>query len=109
MHLNAYDLRQAGWVQLSLFDPPADQARAVSALKRKVNDRVGRFSLRSGATLPLADGCGQHQQKGMKHSARSRDSRKSLGHPGETPSYSFVVGLTTLLCGSGSADFHCLT
>ena len=28
-------------------------AEAVAAVKRRVNDRLGRFTLRSGATLPL--------------------------------------------------------
>jgi nucleotidyltransferase/DNA polymerase involved in DNA repair len=55
MHINASDLRRPGWVQASLFDPPPEQARAVAAVKRTVNARVGRFALRSGATLPLAD------------------------------------------------------
>ena len=55
MHINASDLRRPGWVQVGLFDPPPEQARAVAAVKRAVNARVGRFALRSGATLPLAD------------------------------------------------------
>jgi DNA polymerase V len=55
MHINASDLRRPGWVQVGLFDPPPEQARAVAAVKRTVNARVGRFALRSGATLPLAD------------------------------------------------------
>jgi hypothetical protein len=55
MHLNAYDLRQGGWVQLGLFDQPAERERAVAAAKREVNARMGRFAVRSGATLPLAD------------------------------------------------------
>ncbi len=55
MHLNAYDLRQAGWVELGLFDQLAERARAVAAAKREVNARMGRFAVRSGATLPLAD------------------------------------------------------
>jgi len=42
-------------VQLSLFDAPAEQTAAVARLKREVNAEVGRFALRSGATLPLAD------------------------------------------------------
>ena len=47
MHLNAYDLRQAGWVQLWLFDQPAERARAVATVKRQVNARMGRFAVRS--------------------------------------------------------------
>jgi nucleotidyltransferase/DNA polymerase involved in DNA repair len=55
MHVTASQLRRTGSVQLGLFDPPADQARAVAQLKREVNAELGRFALRSGATLPLAD------------------------------------------------------
>jgi nucleotidyltransferase/DNA polymerase involved in DNA repair len=55
MHVTASQLRRPGAVQLGLFDPPAGQARAVAELKRKVNAEVGRFALRSGATLPLSD------------------------------------------------------
>jgi hypothetical protein len=55
MHVIASHLRRPGFVQLGLFDPPARQARAVAKVKREVNARVGRFAVRSGATLPLAD------------------------------------------------------
>jgi nucleotidyltransferase/DNA polymerase involved in DNA repair len=55
MHVIASQLRRPGCVQLGLFDPPAEQARAVAKLKREVNAELGRFTLRSGATLPLAD------------------------------------------------------
>ncbi len=55
MHVTASQLRRPGFVQLGLFDPPAEQARAVAELKRKVNAEFGRFTLRSGATLPLYD------------------------------------------------------
>jgi DNA polymerase V len=55
MHVFASDLRRAGAIQLGLFEPPAEQARAVAAAKREVNERVGRFAVRSGATLPLYD------------------------------------------------------
>jgi DNA polymerase V len=54
MHLVATRLR-SGVVQRSLFEPPADRAEAVAKVKREVNAAVGRFSLRSGATLPLTD------------------------------------------------------
>jgi hypothetical protein len=55
MHVNASQLRRPGFSQLGLFEPPAEQARAVAQVKREVNACVGRFALRSGATLPLAD------------------------------------------------------
>jgi hypothetical protein len=42
-------------VQLGLFDVPESQARAVAKAKREINTALGRFTLRSGATLPLYD------------------------------------------------------
>ena len=41
--------------QLGLFDAPAEQAETVARLKREVNAEMGRFALRSGATLPLVE------------------------------------------------------
>jgi hypothetical protein len=55
MHVTASQLRQPGFVQLGLFDAPDGQARAVADVKREVNEALGRFTLRSGATLPLYD------------------------------------------------------
>jgi hypothetical protein len=55
MHVIASQLRRPGFVQLGLFDPPAERAATVARLKREVNAEVGRFALRSGATLALAD------------------------------------------------------
>ena len=55
MHLIATRLRRPGFAQQGPFEPPDAQARAVARLKREVNARVGRFALRSGATLPLYD------------------------------------------------------
>jgi DNA polymerase V len=55
MHVAASQLRRPGCIQLGLFDPPPQQARVVAKLKREVNEHLGRFALRSGATLPLAD------------------------------------------------------
>jgi nucleotidyltransferase/DNA polymerase involved in DNA repair len=54
MHLIAERLVPRGRAQLGLFDPDGDRAEAVARLKRAVNERHGRFVLRSGATLPLA-------------------------------------------------------
>src|ERR1043165_5604553 len=53
MHLIASKLRWRGCVQGGLFDPPAEQAEAIARLKREVNQRFGRFTLRSGVTLFL--------------------------------------------------------
>jgi DNA polymerase V len=53
MHLFAEDLRPRRDRQLTLFEDLSEQAKAVSALKKAVNDRHGRFILRSAATLPL--------------------------------------------------------
>jgi hypothetical protein len=55
MHVTASQLKRPGFVQLGLFYAPAEQARAVAAVKREVNAALGRFTLRSGATLPLKD------------------------------------------------------
>ena len=55
MHVIATQLRYPGFVQRSLFDPPEEQARAVARAKREVNAHLGRFLVRSGATLPLTD------------------------------------------------------
>src|SRR5262249_10665957 len=51
--LFAAQLRWRGEVQLGLFETPDEQAKAIAALKKEVNNRVGRFVLRSGATLFL--------------------------------------------------------
>jgi hypothetical protein len=53
MHVTASQLKRPGFVQLGLFDAPAGQASAVAAVQREVNAALGRFTLRSGATLPL--------------------------------------------------------
>jgi nucleotidyltransferase/DNA polymerase involved in DNA repair len=55
LHVTASQLRRPGFVQLGLFDASAEQARAVANVKREVNEALGRFALRSGATLPLYD------------------------------------------------------
>jgi nucleotidyltransferase/DNA polymerase involved in DNA repair len=55
MHLIADQLTPRAETQLGLFDPPgrADRVEAVARLKGLVNERHGRFALRSAATLPL--------------------------------------------------------
>jgi nucleotidyltransferase/DNA polymerase involved in DNA repair len=55
MHLIADDLRPRSDAQLGLFDPPDVRGAAIARLKREVNQRHGRFTLRSAATLPLAE------------------------------------------------------
>jgi hypothetical protein len=55
MHVIASQLRRPKCIQPGLFDPPSEQAHAVAKLKREVNAELGHFTLRSGATLPLAD------------------------------------------------------
>jgi DNA polymerase V len=54
MHLIAERLVPSASAPLGLFDPPGDRARSIAQLKRTVNARIGRFALRSAATLPLA-------------------------------------------------------
>ena len=55
MHLIAENLTPRGQCTLSFFDPPAQRLRAeaVDRLKEQVNNRHGRFSLSSAATLYL--------------------------------------------------------
>ncbi|MDG3003650.1 DNA polymerase Y family protein [Paludisphaera mucosa] len=55
MHLIAEDLAPRGQSALSFFDPPARRLRAeaVARVKAEINDRIGRFALRSAATLYL--------------------------------------------------------
>jgi nucleotidyltransferase/DNA polymerase involved in DNA repair len=55
MHVTASRLGRPGVFQPGLFDPPDERARALARVKRAINERLGRFALRSGATLPLAD------------------------------------------------------
>jgi nucleotidyltransferase/DNA polymerase involved in DNA repair len=56
MHLFAERLTPRACAPLGLFDGPGDRDRgeAIARLKREVNARIGRFALRSAATLPLA-------------------------------------------------------
>lgn len=56
MHIIAEHLHPRGLRPLGLFDAPeeAHQAEIVANLKRLINERHGRFALRSAATLPLA-------------------------------------------------------
>jgi DNA polymerase V len=53
VHLLASKLRYRGSVQLGLFDVPDETAQAIARVKKEINDRFGRFTLRSGATLYL--------------------------------------------------------
>lgn len=55
MHLIADELAPRGQTALTFFDPVARRIRAeaVDRLKAQVNDRIGRFALRSAATLYL--------------------------------------------------------
>ncbi len=55
MHVIAGRLCPRGRRQRSLFEHPRVRLSAVAEVLRTVNDQVGRFALRSGSTLPLAD------------------------------------------------------
>jgi DNA polymerase V len=55
MHLLASKLARPSFVQRGLFEVPDERAEAVAKVKREINERCGRFSLRSGATLPLTE------------------------------------------------------
>jgi len=50
MHLIASGLRRGPWQQ-SLFDPPAAKLEAVARVRREINAELGRWKVRSGATL----------------------------------------------------------
>lgn len=55
MHLIATKLRWPGSMQLGLFDVPNERAEKVAKVKREVNEKCGRFALRSAATLFLGE------------------------------------------------------
>ncbi len=55
MDLFATKLCYRHLVQGSLFAQPNPHAEQIAFAKRFVNERMGRFAVRSGATLPLAD------------------------------------------------------
>jgi DNA polymerase V len=56
MHLIAGGLRWLGCYQPGLFDAPADSKAVVAdRIKREVNERHGRFAVRSGQTLFLPE------------------------------------------------------
>lgn len=55
MHLIAGDLRPEGLVQRSLFDPPEEPEISLAFAKRSINERHGRFAVRSAATLYLPE------------------------------------------------------
>ena len=55
MHLVASELRRQSSWQQSLFEDADPRADAVAGVKREVNAELGRFKLRSGATLYAND------------------------------------------------------
>ena len=55
MHVIAERLMSRRCFQRGLFDQPTEQEERLAAAKRLINERLGRFILRSGATLSLAD------------------------------------------------------
>ncbi|HEU5119282.1 MAG TPA: nucleotidyltransferase, partial [Isosphaeraceae bacterium] len=55
MHLIAERLTPRASCPLGLFVKETPRSEALARLKREVNDRHGRFALRSAATLPLAE------------------------------------------------------
>lgn len=55
MHLLAHRLEAADVAQRGLFDPPDEPERTLALTKKRINQEVSRFALRSGATLPLKD------------------------------------------------------
>ena len=55
MHLIAGRLARCATRQRGLFTGNTDRERTVAEVKRRINASIGRFALRSGATLPLTD------------------------------------------------------
>lgn len=55
MHFIASELQYPGHTQLGLFDPPSKRDQEIHRLKSDVNERYGRFALRSAATLPIGE------------------------------------------------------
>lgn len=55
MHLIAESLSSRQFAQRSLFEQISPKQKAIADVKRLINQRVGRFTLRSGATLSLDD------------------------------------------------------
>lgn len=55
MHLIAGRLADRRRVQRCLWDRPDPRQQAIRNVKRSINAQVGRFAIRSGATLPLSD------------------------------------------------------
>lgn len=55
MHVIAGQLCARSHARRSLFPLGDERQEAIDRLKHQVNESVGRFALRSGATLPLAD------------------------------------------------------
>ena len=55
MHVIATNLRRGRGEQLSLFTPPDPKREAVARAKRLTNEKLGRFKVRSGATLYLPE------------------------------------------------------
>jgi nucleotidyltransferase/DNA polymerase involved in DNA repair len=55
MHLIAGKLTARDYAQRRLFGEPDPRQQALDRVKRAINQRLGRFALRSGATLPLDD------------------------------------------------------
>jgi nucleotidyltransferase/DNA polymerase involved in DNA repair len=53
MHLIAEDLADRDTAQAGLFEPHDPRAEALADVKQRINERIGRFAVRSGATLPL--------------------------------------------------------
>lgn len=54
--LNADRLTPVGDRQQTLFAAACDpKTSAIADVKRAINERMGRFAVRSGATLPLAE------------------------------------------------------
>ncbi len=55
MHILAEKPSRKDWIQQTLFDKQKQMASPVDELKQKINNKIGRFAVRSGDTLQVND------------------------------------------------------
>ncbi|HTQ39798.1 MAG TPA: nucleotidyltransferase [Pirellulales bacterium] len=55
MHVIAERLQSRRCFQRGLFDQPTERQQRLAEAKQQINQRIGRFALRSAATLPLTE------------------------------------------------------
>jgi hypothetical protein len=53
MHIFADELRPKGERQLTLFEGASERPKTLQTLRKSINEKAGRFPIRSGAKRPL--------------------------------------------------------